>query len=73
MISVVIPLYNKEKQIANTLHSVLKQTFQNFEVIIVNDGSTDNSVLEVGKVHDARFRGIYLENAGVSVARMRGY
>lgn len=72
MISVVIPLYNKEKQIANTLHSVLKQTFQNFEVIIVNDGSTDNSVLEVGKVHDARIRVINQENAGVSVARNRG-
>ena len=56
MISVVIPLYNKEKQIANTLHSVLRQTFQNFEIVVVDDGSTDNSVQEVEKVNGIRIR-----------------
>ena len=40
MISVIIPLYNKEKQIAKTLQTVLNQTYQNFEIVIVNDGST---------------------------------
>ena len=49
MISVVIPLYNKEKQIKRTLQSVLTQTFQDFEIVIVNDGSTDNSTIEVDK------------------------
>lgn len=44
MISVVIPLYNKESSIKDTLHSVLSQNFNDFEVVIVNDGSTDNSV-----------------------------
>ena len=39
MISVIIPLYNKEKQIAKTLQTVLNQTYQNFEIVIVNDGS----------------------------------
>lgn len=72
MISVVIPLYNKEKQIANTLQTVLRQTFQNFEIVIVNDGCLDNSVVEVEKVQDSRIRIIHQKNAGVSAARNRG-
>lgn len=72
MISVVTPLYNKEKQIVNTLHSVLRQTFQDFEFIIVDDGSTDRSVEEIEKVYDARIRIIHQTNAGVSAARNRG-
>lgn len=72
MISVVIPLYNKEKQIANTLQTVLNQTFQNFEIVIVNDGSTDNSVVEVEKIKDSRIRIIHQKNAGVSAVRNRG-
>ncbi len=72
MISVVIPLYNKEGQIAHTLQSVFAQTFQNFEIVIVDDGSTDNSVEEVEKFDDSRIRLIHQTNAGVSAARNRG-
>ena len=54
MISVVIPLYNKEKQIAKTLQTVLNQTYQNFEIVIVNDGSTDGSVEEVLRISEDR-------------------
>lgn len=72
MISVVIPLYNKEKQIAHTLQSVFNQTFQDFEIIIVDDGSTDGSVAEVEKFSDSRIRLIHQKNAGVSAARNRG-
>lgn len=72
MISVVIPLYNKEKQIAHTLQSVFHQTFQDFEVVIVDDGSTDRSVAEVDKFNDSRIRLICQKNAGVSAARNRG-
>lgn len=72
MISVVIPLYNKEQSIASTLHTVLNQTYQNFEIVIVNDGSTDHSVEEVTKVTDPRIRLIHQSNAGVSAARNRG-
>ena len=72
MISVVIPLYNKEKQIAHTLQSVFNQTFQDFEVVIVDDGSTDGSVAEVEKFSDSRIRLIHQKNAGVSAARNRG-
>ncbi len=72
MISVVIPLYNKEGQIAHTLQSVFTQTFQNFEIVVVDDGSTDNSVEEVERFDDSRIRLIHQTNAGVSAARNRG-
>ena len=72
MFSVVIPLYNKELSISNTIQSVLDQTFQDFEIVIVNDGSTDNSVKEVEKFDDKRIRLIHQENQGVSAARNRG-
>lgn len=72
MISIVIPLYNKKGQVSNTIATVLAQTYQDFEVIIVNDGSTDDSVAEVEKVQDSRIRLIHQQNAGVSVARNRG-
>lgn len=72
MISVVIPLYNKEKQIRATLESVLAQTFSDYEIIIVNDGSTDRSAEEAALVHDSRIRLIHQKNTGVSAARNRG-
>lgn len=73
MISIVIPLYNKAHTIVNTLNTVFAQTFQDFEVVIVNDGSTDNGV-EVIQQHfnDSRIRIIHQKNAGVSAARNRG-
>ena len=49
-------LYNKEKQIAKTLQTVLNQTYQDFEIVIVNDGSTDGSVDEVKKFLNPRIR-----------------
>lgn len=72
MFSVVIPLYNKEKSISNTLQSVLNQTFSNFEVIIVNDGSTDGSIEKVNVFSDPRIRIFHQPNRGVSAARNKG-
>ena len=72
MISVIIPLYNKEKQIARTLQTVLEQTFQAFEIVIVDDGSTDGSVQEIEQIKDSRIRLIHQQNGGVSAARNRG-
>ncbi|KGN74585.1 capsular biosynthesis protein CpsI [Porphyromonas gulae] len=70
--SVVIPLYNKEETISETIHSVLSQTFDNFEVIVVNDGSRDNGPSVVGKIQDPRIIMVHQENAGVSAARNKG-
>lgn len=72
MVSVVIPLYNKAKHIKITLDSVLTQTYQDFEVIVVNDGSTDGSEKVVMQYNDPRIRLINQENKGVSAARNRG-
>ncbi len=72
MISVVIPLYNKENLIGNTIQTVLNQTYQDFEIVVINDGSTDNSFAEVEKINDSRIRLINQKNAGVSAARNRG-
>lgn len=72
MFSVVIPLYNKELSVKNTIDSALNQSFQDFEIVIVNDGSTDNSVKVVEQFKDSRIRLIHQENQGVSAARNRG-
>lgn len=71
-LSVVIPLYNKEKDIADTLNSLFCQTFKNFEVVIVNDGSTDNSEAIVKNFNDKRIRLFSKENEGVSRTRNFG-
>lgn len=70
--SVVIPLYNKVNFIQDCLDSVLQQKYENFEIIIVNDGSTDGSEEIVEKIKDPRIRLISQENKGVSEARNKG-
>ncbi len=71
-ISIVIPLYNKGPYIARALNSVFTQTFQDFEVIVVDDGSTDDGPAVVRGFDDPRIRMIQQENQGVSAARNRG-
>ena len=70
--SVIIPLYNKANFVRKTIESVLDQTFNDFEIIIVNDGSTDNSLAVVNEINDARIRIFSKENEGVSAARNFG-
>ncbi|HIB46738.1 MAG TPA: glycosyltransferase family 2 protein [Flavobacteriaceae bacterium] len=72
MFSIVIPLYNKQHTIGRTLQSVLQQQYENFEVLIINDGSTDSSLEAVATCSDSRIRIISTENAGVSAARNIG-
>ena len=72
MFSIIIPLYNKENSIKRTIDSVLKQTLIDYEIIIVDDGSTDSSLNIVMSFNDSRIRIIRQENAGVSAARNKG-
>jgi glycosyltransferase involved in cell wall biosynthesis len=72
MFSIIIPLYNKENTIKKTIESVLNQTFSEFEIIIINDGSTDNSLENVNQIFNNRIQIITTENRGVSQARNLG-
>lgn len=72
MISVVIPLYNKEKSILATIQSVVNQTYTDFELLIVDDGSTDKGASVAALYPDTRIRVIHKENGGVCSARNRG-
>lgn len=70
--SVVIPLYNKEDYIEDTVQSVLNQRFTNFELLIIDDGSTDQSVARVQGFDDPRVQLISQPNGGEPTARNRG-
>lgn len=70
--SVVIPLYNKGQYIKRALDSVFKQTIQKFEIIVVDDGSTDNSPSVVKEFDDPRIQLFQQKRAGVSAARNQG-
>lgn len=72
IISVIIPLYNKENEVKRTIDSILNQTFSDFELIIVNDGSTDNSLEVVNQYTDSRIRIINQENKGLPATRNVG-
>lgn len=70
--SIVIPVYNKEKFVAKTIKSVLSQTFTDYEIIIVNDGSTDQSETEILEIKDTRIQYFSKKNQGVALARNFG-
>jgi glycosyltransferase involved in cell wall biosynthesis len=70
--SVVIPLFNRANTITAVIQSVLKQSCQDFEIILVDDGSTDNPKPVIDKIADPRIKYFYQENAGGSKARNTG-
>jgi glycosyltransferase involved in cell wall biosynthesis len=71
-ISIVIPVYNGEKTIKNTVESVLHQTFSDFELIVINDGSQDSTLQIVSSIKDSRLKVFSYENAGLAASRNRG-
>ena len=72
VISVVIPVYNGEHTILNTIASIQQQTFSDFEIIVIDDGSTDGTVERVNTVQDPRLKVFSYSNGGLPVARNRG-
>ena len=73
-ISIVVPVYNVEKYLGNCIESILNQTFKNFELILVDDGSTDNSgkICDIYEKKDSRIKVIHKNNGGLSSARNAG-
>ena len=75
LISVVIPVYNVEKYLEECIESVLRQSYQNFEIILVDDGSTDRSgiICDTYAAQDKRIQVVHQKNGGLSVARNTGF
>ena len=73
LISVIIPVYNSEKTIRETLEAVLKQTFSDFEVIVINDGSKDSTLEIISSIQDSRLKVFSYPNSGISPSRNRGF
>jgi glycosyltransferase involved in cell wall biosynthesis len=71
LVSVVIPSYNCAKYVGEAIESVFNQTYSNYEIIVIDDGSTDNTREVLEKYHD-RVHYVYQKNQGVSVARNHG-
>ncbi|MDO4522934.1 MAG: glycosyltransferase family 2 protein [Eubacteriales bacterium] len=71
-VSVIIPSYNRAEVLEKSIHSVLNQSYQNLECILVDDGSTDNTRTIAKSISDPRLRYVYQENAGACAARNHG-
>jgi glycosyltransferase involved in cell wall biosynthesis len=70
--SIIIPVYNREKLIQRAIQSVLDQTYENWELIIIDDGSTDSTAQIIKGNNDNRIRYFFQKNAERSVARNNG-
>jgi glycosyltransferase involved in cell wall biosynthesis len=72
LISVIVPAYNAEATLLETIDSILQQTFFDFELLVIDDGSTDGTLARVRSVRDPRVRSFTCPNGGLAVSRNRG-
>ena len=74
LISVIVPVYNVEKYLDECVNSILDQTYSNIEILLIDDGSTDNSpnICDFYEKQDNRVRVIHQQNGGLSLARNIG-
>jgi glycosyltransferase involved in cell wall biosynthesis len=72
LVSVIVPVQNAEATLPDTLESIRRQTFQDYELIVIDDGSTDGTLAWLRGVHDPRLRVFSYQNAGLAAARNRG-
>ncbi len=72
LVSVVVPAYNSEKTVVETVQSVLQQTLTDFELIVINDGSTDGTLERLRAIADPRLQVLSYDNGGLATARNRG-
>lgn len=72
LVSVIIPTFNREKMLPGAIESVLRQSFRDFELLVIDDGSTDGTRGYVNSLGDSRIRYLYQANKGVSSARNLG-
>jgi hypothetical protein len=71
-VSVIVPAYNAEATLPDTVDSIQRQTFQDFELIVIDDGSTDGTLVWLRSVFDSRLQVFSYSNGGLTVARNRG-
>jgi glycosyltransferase involved in cell wall biosynthesis len=72
LVSIIMPAFNAERYIEESIKSALAQSYPNFELIIINDGSTDRTLEVIERIEDSRIRVIHQPNAGVATARNSG-
>lgn len=75
LVSIIVPVYNTQNYIELCLSSLVQQSYENIEIILVNDGSTDNSlsICNIFAIKDSRIKIITQENTGVNQARINGF
>lgn len=74
MLTIIVPIYNTENYLSECIDSILNQSYKDIELILINDGSTDNSssICDEYSSKDKRIKVIHIENRGVSYARNTG-